>query len=274
MAEQLYKYPRTPHVEGSRFQPGDQDLEQVPLEALRGAYCVVEEKLDGANAGVSFGRDGRLLLQSRGHFLDGGPRERQFALFKTWATTRRQELWELLADRYVIYGEWLYAKHTIFYDALPHYFFEFDLLDTETGEFLSTDRRRELLQGSPVVSAPVLWRGPARSVEHLQSLVTRSRYKSGAWRDRLLTEAQLLGQRVELVQRQTDDSDLSEGLYIKVEVEGRVAERYKFVRASFLQAVSDSGSHWMDRPIIPNQLREGCDIWLDRCWDTGAVPRA
>jgi RNA ligase-like protein len=262
MVEQLYKYPRTPHVEGSRFQPGDDNLDYAPFADLRGKYIVVEEKLDGANAGVSFSRDGALLLQSRGHFLDGGPRERQFALFKTWATTHQQKLWELLADRYVLYGEWLYAKHTIFYDALPHYFFEFDLLDNETGRFLSTDLRRELLQGSPVFSAPVLWRGLARSVEHLQSLVTHSHYKTWTWRDRLLAEAQLRAQDLELVRRQTDDSDLSEGLYIKVEVEGRVMERYKFVRASFLQAVSDSGSHWMDRPIIPNQLCEGCDIWL------------
>jgi RNA ligase len=271
MAEQLYKYPRTPHVEGSRFQPGDDDLDCAPFADLQGKYIVVEEKLDGANAGVSFSRDGKLLLQSRGHFLDGGERERQFALLKTWATTHQQKLWGLLADRYILYGEWLYAKHTIFYDALPHYFFEFDLLDAETGEFLSTDRRRELLKDSPLVSAPVLWRGLGRSVEHLQSLVRRSRYKTEAWRNRLLTEAQLRGQGIELIQRQTDNSDLSEGLYIKVEVEGRVVGRYKFVRASFLQAVSDSGSHWMDRPIIPNQIREGCDIWLDRCWDAGTV---
>jgi hypothetical protein len=262
MAEQLYKYPRTPHVEGSRFQPGDDDLGWAPFVDLQGKYIVVEEKLDGANAGASFSRSGKLLLQSRGHFLDGGARERQFALFKTWATTHQQTLWELLADRYVLYGEWLYAKHTIFYDALPHYFFEFDLLDTETGEFLSTDRRRELLKDSPVVSAPVLWRGLARSVEHLQSLVTRSLYKTECWRDGLLAEARLCGQDIGLIRRQTDDSDLSEGLYIKVEAEGRVVERFKFVRASFLQAVSDSGSHWMDRPILPNKLREGCGIWL------------
>jgi ATP-dependent RNA circularization protein (DNA/RNA ligase family) len=262
MAEQLYKYPRTPHIEGSRLQPGDDDLDCAPFADLQGKYIVVEEKLDGANAGVSFSRDGRLLLQSRGHYLDGGARERQFALFKTWATTHQQKLWEMLTGRYVLYGEWLYAKHTIFYDMLPHYFFEFDLLEIETGEFLSTDRRRELLRGSPIISAPVLWRGLARSVEHLQSLVTRSLYKSGGWRDRLLADAQSRGQDIELIRRQTDNSDLSEGLYIKVEAEGRVVERYKFVRASFLQAVSDSGSHWMDRPIIPNQLSEECDIWL------------
>ncbi len=261
MAEELYKYPRTPHVEGSRFQPGDDDLDCVPFTELQGKRIVVEEKLDGANAGISFNQSGKLLLQSRGHFLDGGARERQFALFKTWATTHQQTLWELLTDRFVLYGEWLYAKHTIFYDALPHYFFEFDLLDTETGEFLSTDHRRELQQTSPVVSMPVLWRGPAESVEHLQSLVTRSLYKTGSWRDGLRAEAQLRGQDLEMVQRQTDNSDLSEGLYLKVEVEGRVVERYKFVRASFLQAVSDSDSHWMDRPILANQLSAGCDIF-------------
>ncbi|MBO0857346.1 MAG: RNA ligase family protein [Chloracidobacterium sp.] len=261
MAEQLYKYPRTPHIEGSRFQPGDDDLDCAPFVDLRGKYIVVEEKLDGSNAGVSFSGEGRLLLQSRGHFLNGGPRERQFALFKTWATTHQRILWEALKDRYTLYGEWLYAKHTIFYDALPHYFFEFDLLDTGTGEFLSTDRRRELLREAPVVSAPVLWRGLARSVEHLQSLVTRSLYKTGAWRNRLLAGAQLRGLDVELILDQTDSSDLSEGLYFKVEAEGRVVERYKYVRASFLQAVSDSGSHWMDRPIIPNQLRGDCDLF-------------
>jgi hypothetical protein len=262
MAEQLYKYPRTPHLEGSRFQPGDDELDCAPFADLRGKQIVVEEKLDGANAGVSFSRSGKLLLQSRGHFLDGGLRERQFALFKTWATRHQRVLRELLADRYVLFGEWLYAKHTIFYDALPHYFFEFDLLDTETGDFLSTDHRHEMLKGSPVVSAPVVWRGMARSVEHLQSLVMRSLYKTDSWRDRLLAEARSREHDIDLIQRQTDDSDLSEGLCLKVEDEGQVVERYKFVRASFLQAVSDSGSHWMDRPIISNQLRAGCDIWL------------
>ena len=261
MAEQLFKYPRTPHVEGSRFQPGDDDLGCAPFAVLQGKLIVVEEKLDGANVGISFNRNGRLLLQSRGHYLDGGMRERQFALFKTWAATHQRMLWESLADRFVMYGEWLYAKHTIFYDALPHYFFEFDLLDTKTGEFLSTTRRREIIKGLPVISAPVVWAGPADSVAHLQSLVTCSLYQTNAWHDRLIAEVRSRGYILEQVERQTDNSNFSEGLYIKVEAEGLVMERYKFVRASFLQAVADSDSHWMDRPIIPNQLCAGCDIF-------------
>jgi len=37
-------------------------------------------------------------------------------------------------------------------------------------------------------------------------------------------------------------------------VNGTVVDRVKFVRASFLQCVNESTSHWQQRPIIPNQL--------------------
>src|SRR5205823_7025930 len=135
--------------------------------------------VDGANAGLSFGAGGRLLLQSRGHFLTGGPRERHFALFKAWAARHRERFRAALGTRYVLYGEWLYAKHTVFYDALPHYFLEFDVLDTATGTFLSTDRRRALLHGLPLVPVPVLSQGPARSCDELLVHIGPSRYKTG-----------------------------------------------------------------------------------------------
>ena len=53
---------------------------------------------------------------------------------------------------------------------------------------------------------------------------------------------------------ETDLSGLMEGLYIKVEENGRVVDRMKFVRAAFLQCVDFSETHWIDKPIIPNQL--------------------
>src|SRR5690349_2945260 len=97
----IIKYPRTQHVEGSRLQAGDEDLQQVPLGSLVGRHLVIEEKLDGANTGISFDADGRLHLQSRGHFLAGGPREGQFTLFKQWAATHAEALYLALGDRYV-----------------------------------------------------------------------------------------------------------------------------------------------------------------------------
>ncbi len=257
----LRKYPRTPHIQGSRLQADNEDLEQIAFELLRGRQIVVEEKVDGANSALSFTPEGQLLLQSRGHFLDGGRRERHFALFKTWASVHIAELWERLGPRYVMYGEWMFAKHTIFYDQLPHYFLEFDILDTWTNIFLPTTERGEMLAGMPVASVPVLYSGPARSTKHLLSLVGVSQFKSRAWRERLRVMCEARNLNAARVFAQTDQLSEMEGLYIKVEEEGHVVERYKYVRASFLASVDSSGSHWLERPIVPNELRGDADIF-------------
>jgi RNA ligase-like protein len=258
---ELLKYPRTPHLTGSRLQPGDEDLTQVARSALAGAYLVVEEKVDGANAAISFGPEDELLLQSRGHYLRGGGAERQFDLFKTWAQAYVQTFREVLGRRYVLYGEWLYAKHTVFYDALPHYFLEFDAYDRERGVFLATPERARLCEGLPLASVPVLARGPAEDLGALADLVVQSRFKSAGWLASLDGAAERLGQPRELVRRQTDPSPLSEGLYLKWEREGVVEGRYKLVRGTFLDQVQASGSHWADRPILPNQLAPGVELF-------------
>lgn len=260
---QILKYPRTRHIEGSRLQPGDHDLEATPFADLQAQYLVVEEKLDGANAGLSFSAHGELVLQSRGHVLTGGPREKHFALYKTWAQRHRDALWTGLGARYVVYGEWLAAKHTIFYDALPHLFMEFDVWDRQDGVFLSTAARRELLAALPLTSVPVLIEGIVPTLDALTGYVGPSLYKSAGWRTRLLEEATRSGVTHETVEAQTDPSEQAEGLYIKVEADGRVIGRYKWVRASFLTAVVDSGSHWLSRPIVANALAPGVDLFAE-----------
>lgn len=248
----IQKYPRTRHVEGSRLQPGDEDLEAVPFRALAGRHLVVEEKVDGANAAVSFEASGRLLLQSRGHYLAGGPRERHFDLFKQWAYGLAADLWPVLGGRYVMYGEWLYAKHTMFYDRLPAYFMEFDVLDREAGEFLSTPRRGELLRGLPVAAVRVLHAGPVRTLKELTSMVGPSAFVSAGHRAALRVQAARLGLDPEQVLRETDPEATMEGLYIKAEEGGRVVGRYKFIRSTFLTRVTQGESHWLVRPIVPN----------------------
>ena len=257
----MIKYPRTQHIEGSRLQPGDHDLEQVSWASLMDCHLVVEEKIDGANAGVSFSPEGELLLQSRGHYLSGGAREKHFAMFKTWTSTHREALHSTLGDRYIMYGEWVYAKHTIFYDLLPHYFLEFDIYDTRTGAFLDTPARQALLADTPVVSVPVIQTGQGRQLPQPQTMVSRSMYKSDDWKASLSEQAATLALNTEQVFAQTDLADEAEGLYIKVEEEGVVAQRLKWVRHSFLTTVVESGSHWLNRPIVPNLLRADTDIF-------------
>lgn len=261
MTATIRKYPRTQHLEGSRLQPGDEDLEAVPFQAIAGRSLVVEEKVDGANCGLSFAPEGELLLQSRGHYLTGGVREKHFNLFKQWAQVHAQAFWERIGSRYVVYGEWLYAKHTLFYNALPHYFLEFDVLDTDTGEFLNTPRRQELLAGLPVVSVLVLFSGKLKRMKELTGLAGPSRFIRPGHLERLREECRRRGLDAERAIRETDPSTDMEGLYVKVEEDGQVVGRYKYIRAAFLQAVFAAEGHWLNRPIIPNLLQDGVDLF-------------
>lgn len=250
----LKKYPRTPHLEGSRLQPGDEDLSQVPFSVIKGRHIVVEEKIDGANTAISFDKNGQLLLQSRGHYLTGGYRERHYNFLKQWAAIHADAFWDVLGTRYILYGEWMYAKHTVFYDKLPHYFLEFDIFDREEQLFLDTHRRHEMLKNLPVVSVPVLAEGEFSSKEKLVSLLGDSRFISDDHIGALLRISEKLGLDADRQCRETDSSRTMEGLYIKVEENGQVVDRMKFVRPSFLQTVDLSETHWLDRPIVPNGL--------------------
>ncbi len=260
--EQIIKYPRTLHIEGSKLQLGDEDYKNVKFDLIRDKYLVIEEKMDGANSAISFNDEGQLKLQSRGHYLTGGYRERHFDLFKTWANTVAYPLWETIGSRYIVYGEWMYAKHTVFYTDLPHYFLEFDVFDIEKQEFLSTEKRRALLGHlSFIVPVRILFEGVVQSKEKLWEMVVDSPFIASDNMEQLASICIEKGYRPELNVAQTDPSILMEGLYIKQENDKTVEARYKYVRSDFLQTILDSGTHWLDRPIIPNQLATGVDIF-------------
>ena len=253
----LIKYPRTQHLQGSRLQPGDEDLRQIPFENIFGRNIVIEEKIDGANSAVSFDGDGNLLLQSRGHYLDGGFRERHYNLMKQWANTHKDLLFSVLGSRYIMYGEWMYAKHTVFYDALPDYFMEFDIYDRERDAFLSTNERRKLTDKIGIISSvPVLAEGVFEAKEDILKHLGNSNFITENHIEVLKSLAEKYDLDVERNVRETDPSLTMEGLYIKVEEDGVVKERVKFVRNSFYQCVNESKTHWQSRPIIPNQLKK------------------
>src|SRR2546423_14339369 len=67
--EDFIKYPRTPHLFGSKGTDDDKHLGQKESEAfIADPLLIVEEKLDGTNVGIHFTVSGRMVLQS-----DGGP---------------------------------------------------------------------------------------------------------------------------------------------------------------------------------------------------------
>ena len=83
-----------------------------------------------------------------------------------------------------------------------------------------------------------------------------SNYISDNHRENLKEAAIKCNQDVERVFSETENTKTMEGLYIKVEENGIVVDRMKYVRYSFLQTVLESNTHWLDRTIIPNKVKE------------------
>ena len=272
------KYPRTPHLEGSGIQKGD-DPARIALAALPsepGDLWVVEEKVDGANAGFGFDGAGDLRARSRGHFLDAAnrnaPRERDWTLFKDWLAFHRDAFLDRFEDRFAVYGEWMQIVHSVYYNRLPDYFLEFDVWDRAIEDWLDTETRRALCAGLPIASVPVLYRGPPIGMRDMMSLLGPSVFRtpripsSGApdwaaavaaeprWEDDLLRSCALVGDDPVKRLAKLDREDRSEGHYLKVERGGRVIGRYKWVRPGFVQTILGADEHWQSRFPVPNLL--------------------
>ena len=120
-----------------------------------GTLVAVEEKVDGANLGISLGEDMRFMVQNRSHYVNSKT-HKQFAPLDSWLTEHSPGLFQVFGENpgnYVLFGEWLYAKHSIHYTQLPGYFMAFDLYDCKAGKFFSWRERNRRLDGSgiPVV---------------------------------------------------------------------------------------------------------------------------
>lgn len=233
----MIKYPKTPR------------LPNADVLGWKNLHAVVSEKLDGANVGVSFESRHDMTLQSRGHILRGGRQERQFDLFKGMMHPLQDRLWEALGDDFVLFGEWLYAKHRVFYDALPSYLFVLDVYDKRTECFLSKPRRRNRLQDLPLPEPPTLYEGSYKKVSNFTQFIGTSPFRSENWRTHLVEDSRVLEIRDPL--DHTDDSRLMEGVYVKVEDENSVVGRLKISRPEF-EKVRDSDL-WKKGRVLPNR---------------------
>ena len=148
----------------------------------------------------------------------------------------------------------MYAKHAIYYDNLPHYFMEFDVLDRDTGKFLDTPSRHKLLEPLPVCHVPVLASGIFKDMTYILQHLGDLLYITPNHIEHLREDALRLGLDADKICRETDASCTMEGIYIKVEEDGEVVDRMKYVRASFLQTVETPQTAWLDRTIVPNRI--------------------
>ena len=69
----------------------------------------------------------------------------------------------------------------------------------------------------------------------------------------------MVGQRIEMTVLHRDGHEVPLEVVVWAHEEGGGFSA--FVRAGFLSAVRDSESHWLERPIVPNALRQGVDLF-------------
>lgn len=219
----FFKFPHTPHLAWLSSDPARQDKVFSPPEVrdFLSGEVLIEEKVDGANLGLSVDPSGNLRAQNRGSFL-GTRASPQFQPLWPWLEVRRERLVEALGQRLMLFGEWCFAVHSVRYDALPDWFLAFDVYDREAGRFWSAERRDALVHELGLARVPELARGRFTLAE-VQQLLGPSRLAPG----------------------------LMEGLYLRRDRGGFLDARAKLVRSEFVQAIEE---HWSSRPMERNAL--------------------
>ena len=223
MSKGFFKFPSTPHL----TVPSGADIRSNKVmtaderETFLCHALTVEEKIDGANLGISFDAEGNLQAQNRGTFLRL-PEQGQWKKLGQWLAPRADSLLEHLSDRYILFGEWCYAQHSVPYNYLPNWFLGFDLYDRATGEFFSVTRRDDVFQRMGIIQVPQLAQGRF-TYEEIDGLLNQSTY----------------------------GDHQAEGLYIRYDENGWLKQRAKVVRPEFIQSMD---KHWSRMPIKPNRL--------------------
>lgn len=222
----FFRFPHTPHLIwlGQESPRDDKVLSPHEATALLAGEVVVEEKLDGANVGLSLDASGHLRAQNRGQYL-AEPHAGQFARLPAWLAQHGESLRSVLNSDLILFGEWCAARHSLDYASLPDWFLLFDVYERSTGRFWSTARRNALAQSAGLMVVPQVMQGKT-TVSALKKLVaeTPSRYRSGAL----------------------------EGVVIRSESADWCEARAKLVRHDFTQAIE---THWRKRTIEWNRMQ-------------------
>ena len=223
----FFRFPHTPHLVwlGDGTPRDDKVLESQAATELLNSTVVVEEKLDGANLGISVAPDGSLRAQNRGQCLTA-PYRGQFSRLDGWLTQRQDALFDALTESHVLFGEWCAAKHSIDYNGLPDWFLVFDIYDRAESRFWSTSRRDELVATLGLNSVPTLFTGRTTKNQLIDMVKGQSSVFHGG---------------------------SAEGIVIRSETDQWLEQRAKIVHPDFTQAI---GEHWSRHALEWNSLAE------------------
>lgn len=223
---EFFKFPRTPHlfvISGLDIRD-DKVFSDQECQLFLNNNIILEEKVDGANIGISLSEKGDIQIQNRGNYiLPGG--HPQFNLIWDWAYSRISLLTKHISNNFIVFGEWCYAKHSIQYTSLPDWFLGFDVYDKKNETFLNTHIRNQIFLKINIESIPILGKGNYSRKDLEKRLVSsKSNFYSGH----------------------------IEGIYLRYEDSEKLIKRAKIVNKDFIQEID---IHWSKKELISNKLQ-------------------
>lgn len=223
MSHSFFKFPSTPHLAdlGEHVQRQEKVFSAQERERFLSAPVVVEEKIDGANLGISFDDSGQLLLQNRGSLLQP-PFAGQWKTLGRWLAPRVDDFFDTLGDQRILFGEWCYAHHSVAYTTLPDFFIVFDIFDKQEQIFWATERRNSLARDLGLAAIHRVAYGQF-SLEDIVNMLPLSCY----------------------------GKTVAEGVYLRREDAQQLHARAKLVRPDFIQTID---VHWSRKALVPNQV--------------------
>ena len=221
----IHKFPRTQHIINiGGASVDDRILDKNGYsEFMNNDDVFIAEKVDGAQLGISISDDYKILIQNRSHYVNSKSHS-QFEKLDKWIMDHNDSLYEILDQDTILFGEWLYAKHSISYNNLPDYFLAFDLYNKKKKLFYNRDILVEKLKDTNIHFVREMYRGKIKDQNQL----------------------------LKMIEQQSDYTDSRvEGIYLKIFEGDYIKGRCKLVRNDFLSG----NEHWTKGGIQKNKLK-------------------
>ncbi|KAG0346282.1 hypothetical protein BG004_001990 [Podila humilis] len=154
---------------------------------------------------------------------------------------------------YVLYGEWLYAKHSVQYTGLRSWFVPFDLFDVKTGTFVSRAVFQKAIQQTQLVANPVVTipRGVYRNVEKMLDWTLEKLYSRSVLMRNNASDSDRNDESYTIeTTEEIAPHERVEGLYFRVDQGDRLLTRCKVVRPDFIP----NDERWGVKEQLANML--------------------
>lgn len=199
-------------------------LSEDDVKALLKGHVTIEEKIDGGVLGLAWG--GVPLVVGKHSMVNYDVSSKKFYGLSQWIYENYEKIGEIPLG-WIVYGEWMRARHNIPYIDLRDYFICFDVWDGDKKRFLNIIDRSIFLDSLGFAEVPVIYSGTDLGVEDLICITEGV----GGVDNKSIFNC----------------DEIMEGIIIRND-NGLIG---KYVRREFMDSIEEN---WLKLPLVENEL--------------------